>query len=47
MLQNAHLYGRLNEYFAAAAAQFPGKLIALAEVDEVNAHTGRNCATCG
>jgi predicted TIM-barrel fold metal-dependent hydrolase len=37
VLQNAHLYGRLNEYFAAAIARCPGKLIGLAEVDEVNA----------
>jgi len=39
VLQNAHLYGRLNEFFAAAQARYPDKLIALAEVDEVNAHT--------
>jgi predicted TIM-barrel fold metal-dependent hydrolase len=37
VLQNAHLYGRLNEYFAAAVARYPGKFVALAEVDEVNA----------
>jgi predicted TIM-barrel fold metal-dependent hydrolase len=34
VLQNAHLYGRLNEYFAAAIARHPGKLIGLAEVNE-------------
>ncbi len=39
LLQNAHLYGRLNEYFAAAVHRYPDKLVALAEVDEVNAHT--------
>jgi len=39
VLQNAHLYGRLNETFAAAAACYPGKFIGLAEVDELNADT--------
>jgi predicted TIM-barrel fold metal-dependent hydrolase len=37
VLQNAHLYGRLSEYFAAAVARYPGKFIGLAEVDEPNA----------
>lgn len=37
VLQNAHLYGRLNEYFAAAMARYPGKFIGLAQVDEPNA----------
>jgi predicted TIM-barrel fold metal-dependent hydrolase len=37
VLQNAHLYGRLNEYFAAAMARYPGRFIGLAEVDEPNA----------
>lgn len=37
VLQNAHLYGRLDEYFAAALARYPDKFIGLAEVDEVNA----------
>jgi predicted TIM-barrel fold metal-dependent hydrolase len=37
VLQNAHLYGRLNEYFATAQARYPDKFIALAEVDEVHA----------
>ena len=37
VLQNARLYGRLNEYFAAAMARYPGKFIGLAGVDEVNA----------
>lgn len=37
VLQNAHLYGRLNEYFAAAIARYPGKFVGLAEVDEPNA----------
>jgi predicted TIM-barrel fold metal-dependent hydrolase len=39
VLQNAHLYGRLNEYFAAAVAQHPDKFVGLAEVDEVTANT--------
>jgi predicted TIM-barrel fold metal-dependent hydrolase len=38
ILQNAHLYGRLNEYFAAAIARYPGKFIGLAAVDEPRAH---------
>jgi predicted TIM-barrel fold metal-dependent hydrolase len=38
VLQNAHLYGRLNEYFADAVQRHPGKLIALAEVQEHRAH---------
>jgi predicted TIM-barrel fold metal-dependent hydrolase len=37
VLQNAHLYGRLNEYFAAAVARYPGKFIGLAAVDEPHA----------
>lgn len=35
VLQNAHLYGRTNEYFAEAARRFPGRFVPLAEVDEV------------
>ncbi len=37
VLQNASLYGRLNEYFAAATARYPGRFIGLAKVDEPNA----------
>lgn len=37
VLQNAHLYGRLNEYFAAACAKYPGRFVGLAEVDEARA----------
>jgi predicted TIM-barrel fold metal-dependent hydrolase len=37
VLQNAHLYGCLNEYFAAAVAAHPGKFVGLAQVDEVRA----------
>jgi predicted TIM-barrel fold metal-dependent hydrolase len=39
VLQNAHLYGRLDDYFAEAIRQHPGRFIGLAEVDEPNAHT--------
>lgn len=39
VLQNAHLYGRLDHFFAAAIARYPGKFIGLAEVDEPNADT--------
>lgn len=35
VLQNAHLYGRTNEYFAEAARKYPGRFVSLAEVDEV------------
>lgn len=35
VLQNARLYGRLNEYFAAATARYPGRFIPLAEVNEM------------
>lgn len=38
VLQNAHLYGRLNDEFADAVRRFPGKFIGLAEVDEPRAH---------
>jgi predicted TIM-barrel fold metal-dependent hydrolase len=38
VLQNAHLYGRLNPEFADAARRFPGKFVGLAEVDETRAH---------
>ena len=37
VLQNAHLYGRLNAYFAAACARHPGRFVGLAEVDEARA----------
>ncbi len=39
VLQNAHLYGRLDEEFADAVRRFPGKFVGLAEVEEFNAHT--------
>ena len=37
VLQNARLYGRLNEYFADAVRAHPDKFIGLADVDEANA----------
>ncbi len=37
VLQNAHLYGRLDEYFAEAMRRYPGKFIGLASVDEARA----------
>jgi predicted TIM-barrel fold metal-dependent hydrolase len=39
VLQNARLYGRLNDYFADAVHAYPDKFIGLADVDEANAHT--------
>ena len=39
VLQNAHLYGRLNDEFADAVRRYPDKLVGLAEVDEPRAHT--------
>ena len=39
VLQNARLYGRLNEYFADAVRAHPDKFIGLADVDEARAHT--------
>jgi predicted TIM-barrel fold metal-dependent hydrolase len=45
VLQNAHLYGRLNDEFARAAWDNPGKFVGLAAVNEVNAHTETELAT--
>lgn len=39
VLQNAHLYGRLNDEFADAVRDHPTRFIGLAEVEEFNAHT--------
>lgn len=39
VLQNARLYGRLNEFFAEAVQRYPGKFIGLADVDEAHADT--------
>jgi predicted TIM-barrel fold metal-dependent hydrolase len=44
VLQNARLYGRLNEEFAAAARRYPGKFIGLTDVVEHEAHTPAECA---
>jgi predicted TIM-barrel fold metal-dependent hydrolase len=45
VLQNARLYGRLNEFFAEAVARYPGKFIGLTDVDEPRAHTDEQLAT--
>lgn len=37
VLQNAHLYGRLNDDFADAMRRYPEKFIGLAEIDEARA----------
>jgi len=39
VLQNAHLYGRLDDEFGEAARRFPGKFVGLAEVEEPRAQT--------
>lgn len=39
VLQNARLYGRLNEFFADTVRRYPGKFVGLADVDEPRAHT--------
>jgi predicted TIM-barrel fold metal-dependent hydrolase len=39
ILQNARLYGRLNDDFAAAMQRYPGKFIGLADVVEAEAET--------
>lgn len=44
VLQNARLYGRLNEFFAAAVQRYPDKFIGLADVDEARAHTPEEIA---
>jgi predicted TIM-barrel fold metal-dependent hydrolase len=44
VLQNARLYGRLNEYFGAAVRQFSDRFIGLCDVDEANAHTDNEIA---
>jgi predicted TIM-barrel fold metal-dependent hydrolase len=41
VLQNAHLYGKLSEFFADAVRHYPNRFVGLAEVDEPNAHTDR------
>jgi predicted TIM-barrel fold metal-dependent hydrolase len=44
ILQNARLYGRLNELFADAVSRHPNKLIGLADVVETEADTPDECA---
>lgn len=44
VLQNAHLYGRLEEYFADAVRRYPGSFIGLAGVDESKADTPEEIA---
>ena len=38
VLQNDHIYGNLNDYFADAVRRFPRRLIGLAQVDESRAY---------
>ncbi|HLZ09665.1 MAG TPA: amidohydrolase family protein, partial [Chloroflexota bacterium] len=45
VLQNAHLYGRLDDEFASAQRQFPGKFIGLAEVEEFRANEPEELAS--
>jgi predicted TIM-barrel fold metal-dependent hydrolase len=44
ILQNARLYGRLNEQFADAVRDYPGKFIGLADVVEASADTPEESA---
>jgi predicted TIM-barrel fold metal-dependent hydrolase len=44
VLQNARLYGRLNDYFAEAVRAYPDRFIGLADVDEARAHTDEQIA---
>ena len=44
VLQNARLYGRLDDYFADAVRAYPDKFVGLADVDEANAHTNAQIA---
>ena len=39
VLQNAKVYGKLNEYFAEVSSKYPTRYVGLAEVDELNADT--------
>jgi predicted TIM-barrel fold metal-dependent hydrolase len=38
VLQNDHIYGNLNEYFAEAVCRFPKRLVGLAQIDESRAY---------
>ncbi|MDF1521874.1 MAG: amidohydrolase family protein [Trueperaceae bacterium] len=44
VLQNDHIYGSLNEYFAAAALQHPGRFVGLAQVEEPLAYQDEQIA---
>jgi len=44
VLQNARLYGRLDDYFADAVQAYPDRFIGLADVDEAAAHTDAQIA---
>jgi predicted TIM-barrel fold metal-dependent hydrolase len=44
VLQNARLYGRLDDYFADAVRRFPDRFIGLTDVDEARAHTDAQIA---
>ena len=45
VLQNAHLYGRLDDEFASAQRRFPGKFVGLAEVEEFRANRPEEIAS--
>lgn len=45
VLQNARLYGRLNEYFADAVRAYPDRFIGLADVDEARADSPEQIQT--
>jgi predicted TIM-barrel fold metal-dependent hydrolase len=45
VLQNARLYGRLNDFFAEAVRRYPDKFIGLADVEEARAHTDEQVGT--
>ena len=44
ILQSDHVYGDLNEYYAKASAQYPGRFIALAQIWEPEASDPRRLA---
>jgi len=47
VLQNDHVYGDLNEYFAAAVSAFPDRFIGLIQVDETRADKDDQIARLG
>lgn len=44
VLQNASIYGLLNDYFAACIQQYPTRFVGLAQVREAQAHTDEQLA---